>query len=137
MTLIWISDFPYDAAPLETFQGHLSLRLIVYPCSGVRPSSSVHNVQTSAFPKPLGQSKPNFVWSLYGSDNNRWLSASGSHNQDDPIYNKNPSKISGTSGPISTKFGMLHKGLGQLIVCSNDDPRLTFTYFTAMSYFGF
>ena len=53
---------------------HLSRRLIgeliVYPWSGVRrrPSSSsvVHNAQTSSSQKPLGRSKPNFMWSLLG-----------------------------------------------------------------------
>ena len=48
---------------------------------------------------------------------------------------KNPSKFffSGTGRPISTKLGMLHRGLQPLIVCSNDDPRVTLTYFTARS----
>ena len=51
-----------------------------------------------------------------------------------PIYGKNPSKIfSGTGGPISTKLGMKHRGLQPNIVCSNDDPRVTLTYFTARS----
>ena len=55
---------------------HLSRRLIgeliVYPWSGVRPSSVirpsivVHNAQTSSSQKPLGRSKPNFIWSLLG-----------------------------------------------------------------------
>ena len=41
--------------------------LIVYPCSGVRTSSSVRpQFQTSSPLKPLGQSKPNFMWSLFG-----------------------------------------------------------------------
>ena len=44
---------------------HLSRRLIgeliVYPWSGVRRPSSVHNAQTSSSPKPLGRSKPNFM----------------------------------------------------------------------------
>ena len=31
----------------------------------VRPSVVVHNAQRSS-PKPLGQSKPNFMWSLLG-----------------------------------------------------------------------
>ena len=41
--------------------------LIVYPCSGVRPSSSVvrPQFQPSSPLKPLGQSKPNFMWSLF------------------------------------------------------------------------
>ena len=52
-----------------------------------------------------------------------------------PIYGKNPSKIflSGTGGPISTKLGMWYRGLQPIIVCSNDDPQVTLTYFTAMS----
>ena len=51
-----------------------------------------------------------------------------------PICGKNSSKaFSGTKGPISTKLGMKHRGLLPIIVCSNDDPRLTLTYFTARS----
>ena len=52
-----------------------------------------------------------------------------------PIYSKNPLKIffSGTGGPISTKLVMLHRGLQPIIVCSNDDPGMTLTYFTARS----
>ena len=60
------------------FLAHLSRRLIgeliVYQWSGirrrpsVRPSSSVvvHIAQTSSSQKPLGRSKPNFMWSLLG-----------------------------------------------------------------------
>ena len=53
-----------------------------------------------------------------------------------PIYGKNPSKIffSRTKGPMTLWLGMKHWGLGPIIVCSNDDPRLTLTYFTAISY---
>ena len=54
-----------------TFLAHLSRRLtgelIVYPCSGVRPSSSGvrrPQFQRSSPLKPLGQSKPNFMWSI-------------------------------------------------------------------------
>ena len=52
-----------------------------------------------------------------------------------PIYGKNPSKIflSGTVGLISTKLGMLHRWLLPIIVYSNDDRRLTLTYFTTKS----
>ena len=52
-----------------------------------------------------------------------------------PIYGKNPSKIvfSRTKGPMTLWLGMLHLGLGPIIVGSNDDPRLTLTYFTARS----
>ena len=48
-----------------------------------------------------------------------------------PIHGKNPLKVfSGTGGQISTKLGMKHLGLQPIIVCSNDDPQLTLTYFT-------
>ena len=52
-----------------------------------------------------------------------------------PIYGKNPSKIffSGTGRRISTKLGMWYRGLQSIIVCSNDDPGVTLTYFTARS----
>ena len=55
---------------LNIFLAHLSRRLtgelIVYPCSGVRPSSSIHRpqFQRSSPLKLLGQSKPNFMWSI-------------------------------------------------------------------------
>ena len=51
------------------------------------------------------------------------------------MYGKNPSKISGTSGPISMKLGMQHWELHTIIGCSNDDLWLTFTYFTTRSNF--
>ena len=52
-----------------------------------------------------------------------------------PIYGKNPSKLffSWTGRPIFTKLAMYHWGLQPIIVCSNDDPRTTLTYFTAKS----
>ena len=50
------------------------------------------------------------------------------------IYGKNPSKIfSRTGWPIFTKLGMKHRGLKPIIVCSNHDPGVTLTYFTARS----
>ena len=52
-----------------------------------------------------------------------------------PIYGKNPSKIffSRTGRPISTKLGMYYWGLLPIIVCINDDPGVTWTYFMARS----
>ena len=35
--------------------------------------------------------------------------------------------------PISMKLGMWHWGLQPIIVCSNDDPGVTLTYFMARS----
>ena len=48
--------------------------LIVYPCSGVRPSYVVRpQFQTSSPLKPLGQSKPNFMWSLLGKGERKFI----------------------------------------------------------------
>ena len=50
--------------------------LIVYPWSGVRrPLSvlSVHTFQTSSPLKPLDQSKPNFMWSLLGKGEQKFI----------------------------------------------------------------
>ena len=51
------------------------------------------------------------------------------------VYGKNPSKIffSGTGGPISTNLGVNNRGLLPILVCTNDDPGVTLTYFTARS----
>ena len=51
-----------------------------------------------------------------------------------PIYGKNPSQIffSGTSKLISMKLGVKHRGLLPIIVCSNDDPGETLTYFATI-----
>ena len=63
--------------------------------------------------KPLGQSKPNFILSIY----RKWepmcmyISSPGHMTKMAavPIYGKNPSKVfSGTCGPISTKLCMKH-----------------------------
>ena len=53
-----------------------------------------------------------------------------------PIFGKNQKKKTNCSPELvadSTKFGMLHGGPKPIIVCSNDDPRMTLTYFTARS----
>ena len=76
---IFLSTAQSDSNTIQTltasFLAHLSQRLIgeliVYSCSGVRPSYVVVVVrrrpqfQTSS-PKPLARSKPNFMWSLLG-----------------------------------------------------------------------
>ena len=55
---------------LNLFLAHLSRRLtgelIGYSWSGVHRPSVVHNAQRSSSPKPIGRSKPNFMWSLLG-----------------------------------------------------------------------
>ena len=46
-------------------------KLIVYPSS--RRPSVVHHFQRSSPPKPLGQSKPNFMWSLLGKGERKFI----------------------------------------------------------------
>ena len=52
-----------------------------------------------------------------------------------PIYGKNLKKIffSGTKRPMTLNLGMHHRVLEYYQVCSNDDPGMTLTYFTARS----
>ena len=52
-----------------------------------------------------------------------------------PIYGINPLKIffSGTTRPTLTKLGMKHRGSKLIVFCSNLNPWLTLTYFTAWS----
>ena len=50
-----------------------------------------------------------------------------------PIYGKKLLKIYyETSRPMTCNLGVQHQGLGPSKVCSNADPGLTLTYFTAM-----
>ena len=51
------------------------------------------------------------------------------------IYGKNHKKIffSRTKQPMTLKVGMRHRVLEYYQICSNDDPGLTLTYFTARS----
>ena len=50
------------------------------------------------------------------------------------IYGKNKKIFfSGTKKPMTLYLGMRHRVLEYYQVCSNDDPGLTLTYFTAMS----
>ena len=55
-----------------------------------------------------------------------------------PIYGTNTLKIlyPGTSGSISMKLGMKHQRFKFIIFCSNDNPVLILTYFTARSNFA-
>ena len=48
-----------------------------------------------------------------------------------PVYGKNLKKSS--RRPMTLKFSMHHQVLEYYQVCSNDDPGLTLTYFTARS----
>ena len=51
------------------------------------------------------------------------------------IYGKN-SLFPGTTGQVLMKLCMKHQRPKPFIVCSNHDPELTLTYFTARSNFA-
>ena len=116
--------------------------LISYPWSGVRPSS-VRRSQCSNifFSKTAWPIKAKcYVESPWVGGTKVYSRHLGHMTKmaATPIYGKNPSKIfSRTGGPISTKLGILHRGLMSIIVCSNDDPGVTLTYFTARSNLSF
>ena len=126
-----------------TLLAHLSRRLIgeliVYPWSGVRPSSVVPSQCSNIFfSETAGPIKAKFYVEPPWVGGTIFCSRHLGHMTKmaaTPIYGKNPSKIffSRTGGPIFTKLGMQHRGLQPIIVCSNDDPGVTLTYFTARS----
>ena len=104
--------------------------------SGVCRPVSIHHFQRSSSPKPLGQSKPDFIWTVepqWDGGTKVCLRCLGHMTKmaTTSIYGKNPSEIF-----FRTK-GQWPCGLvcsiGPIIVCSNDDSRLTLTYFMARS----
>ena len=108
--------------------------LIGYPCSGVRSSSStISNI----FSKTACPMKAKFYVDPPWVGGKKVSSRHLGHMTKmaaTPIYGINPSKIFSRIGrPIFTKLGMFNRGLQPIIVCSNDDPGVTLTYFTARS----
>ena len=125
---------------------HLSRRLvgelIGYSWSGVRPSIRRSSVRPQCskifFSKTAWQIKAKFYVEPPCVGGTKVCSRHLGHMTKmaaTPIYVKKTSKIffSRTGGPIFTKFGMYHWGLHLIIVCLNDDPGITLTYFTARS----
>ena len=84
----------------------------------------------------MGQSKPNFIWSLSGMGERTfvhgvWVTW--------PRWPQCPYMVKTLKKSLSPEpKGQWPCGLvcsiGAIIVCSNDDPRLILTYFTARSY---
>ena len=122
---------------------------IVYSCSGVRPSvrpsarrrrrtSSSSTISNIIFSETACPIKAKFYVEPPWVGGTKVCSRHLGHMTKmaaTPINGKNPSKIffSRTGRPIFTKRGMLHRGLQPIIVCSNDDPGMILTYFTARS----
>ena len=110
---------------------------MVHPLS-LHSLSVVHHFQRSSSRKPLGLSKPNFIWSLNGMGEQkfvrgvwvtwpRWLPC--------PYMVKTLQKSSSPEPKGQWPCGLIYSigDSGPIIVCSNDDPRLTLTYLTARS----
>ena len=89
--------------------------------------------QTSSPLKPLGWLKPNFIWSLLGTGERKFVQT-GLVTW--PRWPPCPYMVifySGTKRPMTLKVDMQHRVLKYYHVCSNYDPRLTLTYLTARS----
>ena len=125
-------------------EAHLSRRLIgdliVYPWSGVRrrPSSVRRPQCSNIFSETAWPIKAKFYVEPLWVGGMKFCSRHLGHVTKmvaTPIYRKNPSKIffSRTGGPIFKELCMEHQGLQPIINCSNDDPGVTLTYFTARS----
>ena len=111
--------------------------LLVYPSSGVRRLSAL-TISNIFFSKTACRIKAKFYVEPPWVGGMKVCSRHLGHMTKMaamPIYGKNPSKISRTGSQIFTKLGMLHQGLRPIIVCSNNDPGMTLTYFTARSNF--
>ena len=96
-----------------------------------------HHFQISSRLKSLGQSKPNFMWSLFRKWEKSLYKWSRSLDQDGRhahILSK-PLKyfFFRTGSPMILKLGMQHQRLKIYKLYINDDPGLTLTYFTARS----
>ena len=85
--------------PLGSQSELIAFQWIRRPLSVRHPSvrkSVFHNAQTSSSQKPLGRSKPNFMWSLLGKGETKVCINGPGHMTEMaamPIYGKNPSKI--------------------------------------------
>ena len=113
----------------STSLAHLSQRLIgeliKYPWSGVVVRPSLTMLKHLLLRNHMADQSRILCGASLGRGSEILFAACGSHE----IF------FSGTGRPISTKLGMMQRGLQPIIVCSNDDPGLTLTYFTARSNF--
>ena len=95
-----------------------------------------HYFQTSSPLKPLGQSMPNFMWSLLGKWERKLYKRYRSHDQDGRhahLWQK-PSKLFyRTNGTMIMKLCMEQYVLKLNKVYINDDHELTLTHFKTMS----
>ena len=126
-----------------SFLAHLSRRLIWWAYRIVRPPSSVvvvcrrpHSLNIFSS-ETTGPIKVKFHMELLWDGGTKVCSNVPGHMTKMAamaIYGKNLKKhFSGTKRPMTFNLGMHHRVLEYYQVCSNDDPGLTLTYFTAKS----
>ena len=93
--------------------------------------------QPSSSTKPIGRSKPNFMWSLLEKWERKFIQMVQVTWPRWPLCSKvlkTLKKIfSRTTVPIVLKLGMYYQGLYYYKVYINHDPWLSITYFTARS----
>ena len=139
MSLITWRDFAswYICPSSRPFLAHLSRRLtselIGYPWSGVRPSSvhlSVHIFKHLLLQNHLGNQSQILYGASLGRGNESLFAASGHMTKmaATPIYVKILQK---SSPELAGRFP--RNLLLPIMVCSNNDPGVTLTYFTARS----
>ena len=125
---IWIFSSPEPLGSLVSLWWVYSIAMVRRP--------SVHHFQRSSSPKLLGQSKPNFIWSLSGMGEQEFVhgvwGVTWPRWPPHPYMVKTLQKFSSPEPKGQWPCGLVCS-IGPIIVCSNDDPRLTLTYFTAKS----
>ena len=96
-----------------------------------------HNIETSSPLKPLGQSKPNFMWNILRKREKVYINGPGHMTKmvAMAINSKKTLKIffSRTKRPMILKLDMKHQTMELYKVYINHDPGMTLTFFTARS----
>ena len=101
----------------------------------IRCHPSIHHFQRSSSPKQLGQSKPNFMWSLHGSGERKFVRGvwiTWPRWPPCPYMVKTLQKSASPEPKGQWPCGLVCS-IGPIIVCSNDEPRLILSCFTARS----
>ena len=115
----------------------MSLQYSHGPSSVRRRPSVVQHFQRFSSPKLLGLSKPNFIWSLNGMGERKFFRGVWVTWPRWPPHPYMVKTLKKSSSPEPKDHDLVawYVALGTRAhrICSNDDPRLTLTYFTARS----
>ena len=111
-------------------KGISKVKVIHWPWPKV---TQIQHFQTSFPEKPLGRLKPNSIWSFNGIGERNFVQMVQVTWPPFPYMVKHEKFFSGTKRLMILKVFMQHRVLEYYQVCSNDNPRLTLTYFMARS----